>query len=109
MADALREGKARGGFAAAASCAAEVLIERSRDMYVKPEMISFFFDWAGEIDRAMEWIEEGYELRDHQIAYSAVSPYSDALRRRLEVPGHHTAHRAARCEWPHVAPQRFTV
>ena len=58
-------------------------------------MISFFFDWAGEIDRAMEWIEKGYELRDHQIAYSAVSPYSDALRadsrfqdiiRRIELP-----------------------
>jgi hypothetical protein len=62
---------------------------------VKPEMISFFFDWAGEIDRAMEWIEKGYELRDHQIVYSAVSPYSDALRadprfqdiiRRIELP-----------------------
>ncbi len=48
-----------------------------------------------EIDRAMDWIEKGYELRDHQIAYLAISPYSDALPadpryqdivRRLELP-----------------------
>ncbi len=95
VAEALRDGEGRGGFAAAALRAAELLVERSRETYVKPEMISYFFDWAGEIDRAMEWIEKGYELRDHQIAYSAVTPYSDALRadsrfqdiiRRVELP-----------------------
>ena len=49
-------------------------------MFVKPEMIWIFFDWAGEIDRAMEWIEKGYELRDHLTAYLAVCPCSDVLR-----------------------------
>ena len=78
--EALTDGAARGGLPEAARCAAEILVGRSQLMFVEPEMISYFFDWAGEIDRAMEWIERGYELRDHQIGYSAVTPYSDALR-----------------------------
>ena len=65
--EALRDGEGRGGFPGATLRAAEVLVARSREMFVKPEMIWILFDWAGEIDRAIVWIKKGYELRDHQI------------------------------------------
>jgi TolB-like protein/tRNA A-37 threonylcarbamoyl transferase component Bud32/cytochrome c-type biogenesis protein CcmH/NrfG len=94
--EALDSGGAQGGFAGGAARAADILVARSQETYVKPEMISFAFDWAGDVDRALQWIERGYELRDHQIAYLAVAPYSDPVRtssryrellRRLSLPG----------------------
>jgi TolB-like protein len=95
--DALEVGGLAGGFGGAAARAADILVERSEQTYVKPEMISFALDWAGEADRSLEWIERSHELRDHQIAYLAVAPYSNAVRsnaryvdllRRLGLPTH---------------------
>lgn len=93
--DALRGGDEPGEFATASRRAAEVLVARSRERFVQPTMIWCLFDWAGEIDSAMEWIDKGIELKDHSIAYLAAAPYSAALEsdprfldvlRRLDLP-----------------------
>jgi tetratricopeptide (TPR) repeat protein len=45
-----------------------------------PYETSLLFDWAGDLDEAFYWLEEGYEMRDPNITYVAVTPYSEALR-----------------------------
>jgi serine/threonine-protein kinase len=75
---------------------AETLAERANRMYVKPGNIVHLFDWGGDIDRAIEWLERSYELRDSELAYMSTPLLaSDALRadprfhdilRRLELP-----------------------
>lgn len=74
---------------------AEALVERSTHMFVKPNNMIHLFSWGGDIDRAIEWLERSYDMRDHEIAYMAALGTSDALRadprfhdflKRLELP-----------------------
>ena len=79
VAAALNEGEAEGGFQLAMLRAGEVLERRARTRYVKPIHISTLFDRAGETERAMDWIEMAFELRDHDMAYLAVADHSDEM------------------------------
>ena len=74
---------------------AEVLAERSKHVFVKPNNIIHLFGWGGDVDRATEWFERAYEMRDHEVAYMAALATSDALRtdprfhevlRKLDLP-----------------------
>lgn len=74
---------------------AETLAERASHMFVKPNNMVHLFAWGGDVDRAMEWLERSYEMRDHEIAYMGALATSDALRadprfhdflRRLKLP-----------------------
>jgi serine/threonine-protein kinase len=74
---------------------AETLVERASGVFVKPNNMVHLFSWGGDIDRAIEWLERSYEMRDHEIAYMAALGTSDALRadarfheflRRLKLP-----------------------
>ncbi len=74
---------------------AETLVDRANRMFVKPNNMVHLFAWGGDIDRAMEWLERSYEMRDHEIAYMGALATSDALRsdprfheflRRLKLP-----------------------
>ncbi len=70
----------RGGdVRAALGQAADILAERSRAMFIKPMVIVQLYDWSGDLDKAFEWLERAYQLRDHEIAYLAVIPASDAF------------------------------
>jgi serine/threonine protein kinase/tetratricopeptide (TPR) repeat protein len=60
--------------------AAELLVERARHRFVKPNHMVHLFTWGGDIDRAIEWLERSYEMRDHEITYAAVLWLSDALK-----------------------------
>ncbi len=60
--------------------AAEILAERARSMFVKPMAIMHLYDWAGDLEKAFEWLERAYELRDHDVAYLAVLFGSDPFR-----------------------------
>ena len=93
MVTAMREDG--GGPQAAMIRGAEILVERAKHMFVKPNNMVHLFDWGGDVDRAMEWLERSYEMRDHEIAYMAALPVPDALRtdarfhaflRRLRLP-----------------------
>jgi len=64
---------------AALGQAADILAERSRAMFIKPMVIVQLYDWSGDLDKAFEWLDLAYELRDHEIAYLAVIPASDAF------------------------------
>jgi len=74
---------------------AEVLADRAKHMFVKPNNMVHLFGWGGDTDRAIEWLERSYEMRDHEIAYMGALPTSDALGsdprfhdflRRLKLP-----------------------
>jgi TolB-like protein/tetratricopeptide (TPR) repeat protein len=78
LAAVLRNGS--NGPQAAMIRAAEMLIERARHRFVKPNHMVHLFTWAGDIDRAVEWLERSYEMRDHEIAYAAAFWLSDTLK-----------------------------
>lgn len=75
-AGALRASGNDGTLRAGLVRAAEILAERARERFVKPINISLLFDWGGDTDRAIEWLEKSYELKDHDMAYMAVVPRS---------------------------------
>jgi len=60
--------------------AANLLAERAKHRFVKPNHLVHLFTWGGDLDRAIEWLERSYDMRDHEIAYAAVFWTSDALR-----------------------------
>jgi tetratricopeptide (TPR) repeat protein len=74
IAEAMRCLEEAGDMKGAARAAAELLAERSLDAFVKPINIVILFDWAGEPDRAFEWLEKAKDLRDHDVAYIATLP-----------------------------------
>ncbi|MFQ5528174.1 MAG: protein kinase [Thermoanaerobaculia bacterium] len=80
LVETLERGFAAGGFERASRLAAETLAARSGSTFVKPIYVAYFYDVAGMPDEALEWLERGYELRDHDMAYLAVFPLSDRLR-----------------------------
>ena len=59
---------------------AETLVERSKVMFVKPNNIVHLFDWGGDVDRTIEWLERSYEMRDHEIAYMAAISTAEVLQ-----------------------------
>jgi serine/threonine-protein kinase len=74
---------------------AEALVERSTKTFVKPNNMVHLFSWGGDIDRAVEWLERSYQMRDHEIVYMSCLATSEGLRtdprfqevlRRLKLP-----------------------
>jgi serine/threonine-protein kinase len=59
---------------------AELLVERSGTMYVKPNNMLHLFSWGGDIDRAAEWTERSYEMRDHELVYMSCLATNPALQ-----------------------------
>jgi len=59
---------------------AEVLVERSEHVFVKPNNMVHLFSWGGDIERAVEWFERSYEMKDHEVAYMGALATSDGLR-----------------------------
>jgi len=60
---------------------AEVLVARSAQRFVKPNNIWHLFGWGGDAQRAIDWLERGEQMRDHEIAYMGALPTSEAIRR----------------------------
>ncbi len=95
FAEALERGYAAEGYEGAMRASAETLEARARTTYVKPMIVAWLFGSAGQTDRAFEWMEKAYELRDHDLAYLSVMPVSDRIRddtrfgemlRRMKLP-----------------------
>ena len=89
--DALTRGYAEGGYQGAMSLAAEVLAASS-EKACTTDRSSFIF--AGNHDRALEWLERGFEAHDPNMPYLG-QPLYDSLRddprfkdilRRMNLP-----------------------
>ena len=94
--EALERGNREGGYERAMALAAETLAAGSHTAVSRPIHIVSLFDQAGDVERALEWLEIAYEVRDIEMAYLAgVGWYSDQLRndpryqemlRRMKLP-----------------------
>jgi serine/threonine-protein kinase len=76
---ALEEGWAQGGYPEAMKQGAEALEARFQESFALPTDIAFVWIEAGELDRALDWLERGYEIRDPSMPYLG-SPALDPVR-----------------------------
>ncbi len=67
--EALDRGYAQGGYQGAMRRAAETLAARSRTTFVPPLGVARLYIFAGDNDRALEWLEKGYEERSPDMPY----------------------------------------
>jgi eukaryotic-like serine/threonine-protein kinase len=77
--EALDRGYAHGGYTEAMKRGAEALIARLPGTYCLPSDIAIFFVMAGEKEKAMEWLEKGFEIHDPILPYLGL-PYFDGVR-----------------------------
>ena len=92
---ALEEGYAHGGYAEAMKRGAESLIARLPEAFSLPNDIGNFYIAAGEKDKAIEWLEKGFEVHDPVSPYLSCLPLYDDIRpdprfqdllRRMNLP-----------------------
>jgi len=79
MVKALQDGYAAGGYREAMRRGGDVLAARFAHTYVPIYITAMHYDFAGEVDKALDWIERGYRERDHALSYIHRKPYSDRL------------------------------
>ena len=79
-AQALDLGYAQGGYQEAMRRAAETLAARSRTTFVPPLDVATLYTYAGDNNRALEWLEKGYEGRNPDMPYLGLFPIFDPLR-----------------------------
>ncbi len=86
---------AQGGYAGAMRLAAETLAARSKLTYVQPTKVVHFYAYAGDKDRALEWMEIAYEERVPTMAHLRADanwddlhddPRFQDLLRRMNLP-----------------------
>ena len=79
MVSALRDGYAEAGYGGAMRRGGDTLAARFDHTYVPIYITAMHYDFGGEVDKALDWIERGYEERDHALSYIHRKPYSDKL------------------------------
>ncbi len=67
--EALDRGWTEGGYVGAMRAAAELLELRSRTEFVAPTALAALYAYAGDPEKALEWLERGYEIRDPDMPY----------------------------------------
>jgi TolB-like protein len=93
---ALMEGYAEAGYQSAMRRGAELLAERSRSQHVAATRVARLYLRAGDNDRALDWLERGYQARDPVLPYISSGhkdfdplrdhPRFQALLRRMSLP-----------------------
>jgi eukaryotic-like serine/threonine-protein kinase len=76
----LDEGYAQGEYAEAMKRGAEALVARLPETFCLPSDIAIFYTAAGEMDKAVEWIEKGLEIHDPVLPYLGLYSFFDGLR-----------------------------
>ncbi len=76
----LEQGYDEGGFERAMALSAEMLVARSGIEYVQPADIVYAFADAGEAERALDWLETAFQMRDPGMPYLAVRKWPEEVR-----------------------------
>ena len=76
--EAIERGNAEGGYQIAMRQVAEALVARSNRAYSM--RIATLYTYAGEKDRALDWLEIAYQERMQNLVYLNVYPKWDSLR-----------------------------
>ena len=69
---ALEEAYVDGDYRGALLHAAQVLAKHSESSHVPPMHIGFLYSQAGEVDKAIDWFEKAYRIRDPNAPYMGV-------------------------------------
>jgi tetratricopeptide (TPR) repeat protein len=80
IAEALTSCFAESGYREAMSVAAESLAARSKHTYVGAMRVARLHAHAGEVDRALDWLEKAYEEREPAMVHLSVGWDWDGLR-----------------------------
>ena len=56
------------------------LLKLSNERFIPPDHIALIYNGLGETDKALEWLEKGYEQRDPKMAFLKVDPKWNNLR-----------------------------
>lgn len=75
----LQQGHAAGGYAAAMLAAGRALAERAKTVSVMQIVTAMTFDFGGDSETALQWIERAHRTRDHAIAYFNRKPFSEKV------------------------------
>jgi TolB-like protein len=96
LANAMLNGLNDDGPRAASARAAAILEARAEFVYVAPARIALLHLWAGDIERALYWMEHGEEIGDPAMPYAISSPTTrevmathprfQAIRDRMGLP-----------------------
>ncbi|MFV1987763.1 MAG: protein kinase [Gemmatimonadota bacterium] len=95
MKTAVAAGYEDGGYQEALIRGAEILVARAETSYVAPVDIATLFLEAGDYERALDWLETGYDERDPNMPYQNVERLWDSVRddpryreimRRMDFP-----------------------
>jgi TolB-like protein/tetratricopeptide (TPR) repeat protein len=65
---------AKSGKREEAQAALDSLLNLSKQRFVPPSHIAFVYNGLGETDKALAWLEKGYEQRDPKMAFLKVDP-----------------------------------
>jgi Tfp pilus assembly protein PilF len=77
---ALNQGYEQGGYERAMLNFAELLETRSDSNYVNPWAVATAFDYGGNPEKTIDWLEKAYQARNPNMLYLAVIPFSEAVR-----------------------------
>lgn len=77
---AFDRGYEEASYAGAMRHAADRIAERSKQFYILPTHIARLYAYAGEKDRALEWLEKSYQDRDSGLVHLQIDPDWDGLR-----------------------------
>ena len=95
MSAALERGYAEAGYRGAMRRTADILATRSLAAKTARPAVAGQYLKAGEVERAMEWLERAYQAHDPSMPYISVAPIDDPLRgdprfkdllRRMNLP-----------------------
>ena len=56
------------------------LLKLSNERFIPPDHIALIYNGLGETDKALEWLEKGYEQKDPKMAFLKVEPKWNNLR-----------------------------
>ncbi len=60
----------------------EKLLNLSKERFIPPDHIAMIYNGLGETDKALDWLEKGYEQRDPKMAFLKVEPKWNNLRNK---------------------------
>jgi len=77
----MRRAYVEAGYAAAMKRAADALVERSRDGQVGPVRVARFYVHAGQVERALDWLETAVEAHAVGVVYTTIHSDFEAVWR----------------------------
>jgi TolB-like protein/tetratricopeptide (TPR) repeat protein/tRNA A-37 threonylcarbamoyl transferase component Bud32 len=79
VAAAIDRGYRDGGYTRAMRMAGDALAARAKTRYIQPTQIATLYAHAGDRDRAFEWLDRAYELRDSWLVFLKDDPRFENL------------------------------